>query len=260
MISKTFFDYFQDYTNSYVIIGGNAASILLHDDGQQFRATQDYDVVVIFENAGGDFAAKFLTFVKKYEYTALNSGLSEDGQKNYYRFQRYEKSGEVPVQIELFSRKPLAYILKSNNFKTPLHYDDGPSLSAIILNDDYYELLKIGSQKMGNQSLLGPSALIYFKAKAHLDVRKRINAGQKVTHRMDKTKHFKDVCRLCSLLPEADFDTSQVPLACQQDLKAFIMLVQDEDPKLFKGRFRSDVDFEMTQSEVITVLKTLIPK
>lgn len=45
------FDHFCGYLkgleNQYVIIGGGAASILMDDDGLEFRATKDVDLVVL---------------------------------------------------------------------------------------------------------------------------------------------------------------------------------------------------------------------
>ncbi len=46
MLFHKFFDFFEGYEDCYVIIGGNAAAIWLAQDHQDFRATQDYDMVV----------------------------------------------------------------------------------------------------------------------------------------------------------------------------------------------------------------------
>ena len=74
MISETFFDYFKDYTDCYVIIGGNAASILLAEEGVSFRSTQDYDMVVLFEKTTDDFSNTFMNFIKEYDYAITDKG------------------------------------------------------------------------------------------------------------------------------------------------------------------------------------------
>lgn len=45
-----FRDFFQKYTDNYVLIGGTACSILFDEVGENFRATKDLDVVLVVEN------------------------------------------------------------------------------------------------------------------------------------------------------------------------------------------------------------------
>ena len=57
---------------------------------------------------------------------------------------------------------------------TPIHIDDTvSSLSAILLNDDYYRMLLDGKVVVGGLSVLRPEYLILFKAKAYLDLKQR---------------------------------------------------------------------------------------
>ena len=44
-----FKDYFKDYTNSNVLIGGAASDILFTENETEFRATRDLDMVLIVE-------------------------------------------------------------------------------------------------------------------------------------------------------------------------------------------------------------------
>lgn len=44
-----FRDYFAEYTDQYVLIGGAACDISFHDNDIEFRATKDLDVVLIVE-------------------------------------------------------------------------------------------------------------------------------------------------------------------------------------------------------------------
>ncbi|KZU76880.1 hypothetical protein IMAU70092_01722 [Lactiplantibacillus plantarum] len=61
MLFHKFFDFFEGYEDCYVIIGGNAAAIWLAQDHQDFRATQDYDMVVIFEIVNWAFHKSLMT-------------------------------------------------------------------------------------------------------------------------------------------------------------------------------------------------------
>ena len=44
-----FKEYFSDYTDSYVLIGGAACDILFTENATEFRATRDLDVVLIVD-------------------------------------------------------------------------------------------------------------------------------------------------------------------------------------------------------------------
>ena len=89
--------------------------------------------------------------------------------------------------IELFARSE--YLLDYDNSLTPVHIDDSvSSLSAILLNDAYYGALLQGRDIIGGVSVLRPSWLIPFKAKAWLDLREKIQQGIHVDSR-DLKKH-----------------------------------------------------------------------
>ncbi|MDR7925282.1 hypothetical protein RIU76_11380 [Latilactobacillus sakei subsp. sakei] len=76
-----FYDFFKGFEDCYVVIGGNAADFWLERDNQTFRATQDYDIVVIFENSNGAFSEKFVSFIKENNYITSEVGKSEDKKK-----------------------------------------------------------------------------------------------------------------------------------------------------------------------------------
>ena len=42
-----FLDYFVDYVDQYVLIGGSACEMVMEDKGLTFRSTADLDVVLI---------------------------------------------------------------------------------------------------------------------------------------------------------------------------------------------------------------------
>lgn len=257
-----FFDYFEEYEDSYVVIGGNATAFWLEQDRQNFRMTKDYDIVVIFEQSTDEFSEKFSSFISENHYQRCEVGRDEEKKKVYYRYRLDPEhpSEEVPQEIELFSRKPMGYLLEETLTETtPLHYEDGPSLSAIILDDDYYQLLKECQEKIGNISVLSVPGLIYFKARAHLDVKKRVENGEKINHRANKTKHFNDVCRLCSLVSDESRVNGTIPDSCQSDLREFIELVDAVPDRDFRLRFKAEHDFELSKMDVLDTLYSLLP-
>lgn len=46
---EVFKEKFADYSGNYVVIGGMACLIIFEDIGEQFRATQDVDMVLLIE-------------------------------------------------------------------------------------------------------------------------------------------------------------------------------------------------------------------
>ena len=45
-----FREYFEEFTEQYVLIGGSACDISFHDNNMDFRATKDLDMVLVVGN------------------------------------------------------------------------------------------------------------------------------------------------------------------------------------------------------------------
>ena len=102
--------------------------------------------------------------------------------------------------IEIFSRNPDFIILEDDTVLTSLLIDDEiSSLSAILLNEAYYELLKTGQKMVDGIPVLSPTCLIPFKVKAWLDLKERKLNGDQVDSKNIK-KHKNDVFRLALLI------------------------------------------------------------
>ncbi|MCK4696455.1 MAG: hypothetical protein KAT74_11860, partial [Candidatus Cloacimonetes bacterium] len=130
-----FREYFKDFTDNYIIIGGTACDIILDDAGFIPRATKDIDMILIVEALTPEFVKQFWSFIKRANYERKEK--SEDERK-YYRFLNPENK-EFPMQVELFSRIPDLLDLKEESHLTPIPVDDDiSSLSAILLNEGYY--------------------------------------------------------------------------------------------------------------------------
>ena len=52
---ESFRKWFQGYEEQYTIIGGTACDLLMTDEGLDFRATKDIDLVLIIEAVDADF-------------------------------------------------------------------------------------------------------------------------------------------------------------------------------------------------------------
>lgn len=76
--------------------------------------------------------------------------------------------------IELFSRPQNNVILYPDAHLMPLHIDDEiSSLSAILLNDDYYHFLLDGRTVIDGVSISDAEHIIPLKMKAWLDLKEK---------------------------------------------------------------------------------------
>ena len=217
-----FRDWFHGYEEQYAIIGGTACDLLMSEEGMDFRATKDIDLVLIVEAITPDFGRRFWQFVQEagYEHCNKSTGLPQ-----FYRFSHPTSAG-YPFMIELFSRRAEAIALPENAVLTPLPMDDDiSSLSAILLDDDYYQLVRSGTTVVDGINVLDAAYLIPFKAKAWLALTQKKASGQSVDSKNIR-KHKNDVFRLSTLLTQqAQVAVSDSVLA---DLRAFLTAMRDE--------------------------------
>ncbi len=59
-----FYEYFSEYSDQYVLIGGSACDLSFSDHDENFRATKDLDMVLIVEAQTKEFAQRFWEFIQ----------------------------------------------------------------------------------------------------------------------------------------------------------------------------------------------------
>ena len=64
----SFKEWFKGGEEQYAIIGGTACDILMTEDGLDFRATKDIDLVRSIEAVDANFGKKFWEYVKQAGY------------------------------------------------------------------------------------------------------------------------------------------------------------------------------------------------
>ncbi|MCP1617467.1 hypothetical protein FBY21_2075 [Pseudomonas sp. SLBN-26] len=192
----TFKDFFRDFTDRYVLIGGVAATVAMEQGGGSFRATKDFDLVLVVEALDAEFGRRFWEFVAAGGYEIRERS---DGSPVFYRFSKPADSS-FPFMLELFSRSQDGIQLEERASLTPLPIDEGvSSLSAILLDGDYYQFVVTGQIAADGISWVGADRLIPLKASAWLDLSARREAGEQVDERNVK-KHMNDVARLSQLI------------------------------------------------------------
>ena len=153
--------------------------------------------------------------------------------------------------IELFARS--SWILEEDAVLTPIHIDDSvSSLSAILLNDAYYELLLEGREVMEGISILKPTWLIPFKAKAWLDLNEKMEQGEHIDSRNIK-KHKNDIIRITV---ELMLESCKLSEAVKEDMRVFVekLHITDAELKNLKITGVHEEDILRTLKEVYGLL------
>lgn len=208
--------HFANHNDQYVIIGGSACEQWFFREGLRFRATKDIDIVLTLHPVSDSFISLFWDFIRKGEYSA-NQKSSQDNV--YYRFSK-PGNYNFPSQIEIFSIPPNNFEIDSGHLITPIPAGGSvSSLSAILMDENYYELIKRGKELVDGLPLVNPEMLLPLKAKAWLDLQEKREAGENVRGD-DIKKHRNDVFRLAHLLPAGG--EIPVPAAVDNDLKLFV--------------------------------------
>ena len=158
---------FADFTDNYVIIGGTACDITMTGTEVHPRATHDIDMIVIVEKMTPSFGERFWDFIREAGYRSEKRRQTE-GEKPHYELYRFlnGKPG-YPEMIELLSRHPDVLGEPKGLVIEPLPIgEDVSSLSAIIMDDDYYHFTIDHSRLTDGIRHADTAALIALKTRA----------------------------------------------------------------------------------------------
>ena len=180
-----FANYFSDVSEMFVIVGGVASALLMEDAGEEFRPTKDIDLVIV-ANPSTDLTTK----LKKYIDEAGYKIQEKDGKESFYRF-REPKNTDYPKQVEIFSNNPGGITLLDGQHIIPV--ETAPEvgrLSAILLEEEYFQLIKDNRTQVGKHSIATQAAIIPLKARAYNDIKAREGLTS------EAKKHRNDIMKL----------------------------------------------------------------
>jgi hypothetical protein len=153
----------------------------MEEAGLQFRATKDLDIVLHIEALDAAFGVAFWEFIERGEYEIREA--SDTGRPILYRFQK-PRSANYPAMLELFCRAPDGIRLAEGAHLTPIPFNEAAaSLSAILLDDEYYKFIISGRKNVDGLPWIGAEQLIPLKARAWLDLTARKLSGEKIDSR-----------------------------------------------------------------------------
>ena len=209
-----------------MLIGGAACDIAMTAAGLAFRATKDLDIVLYVEALDAAFVQAFWEFVRMGGYEVQEKST---GEKQFYRFQK-PTNADYPFMLELFSRQPDVLQVAEGSHLTPLPVEeDISSLSAILLDNHYYDFIRAGRQESDGLPMVGAAQLIALKARAWLDLSERASRGEQIDSKTIK-KHKNDVFRLYQILdPTSD---PEAPETVKKDIREFISRMRVEEVDL----------------------------
>lgn len=206
-----------------------------------------------FEALSDEFINHFWQFINDGEYTISQVG----DKKQFYRFIKPQAEG-FPKMIELFCRKPnLIREVEGMHLTDIPTGEEVSSLSAILLDDEYYQFALTNTQLINGLHIANEYALICLKVRAFINNSKRKVEGQNVKSE-DITKHKNDIIRLTvTLTPNINVS---IPDIIKKELKEYINTIRIENPdikQLLKEQGVTDITLEeiIEQLELIFNLK-----
>lgn len=218
-----FQDYCKDLDEHYVVVGGFATLMVLDSELENHgKATFDIDLVLLTINST-EMTKRIKRYVKEGGYKIQ---IDSKDQYRYYRFIEPQKEN-FAKEIELFASNENRLELDDEQRIIPVDAEEGLcSLSAIMLDPEYFEMIKNNVDKNHRAPCTNTQATIMLKMSAFYDLKNRGNKKWK--------KHRKDILKLVLLLTGVE----EIKLAgrMQQDLDAFVKhLEQDVDKKMLKS-------------------------
>jgi hypothetical protein len=118
-------------------------------------------------------------------------------------------------------------MLHDDSHLTPIPVDEETSsLSAILMDDEYYEFIHAGKQELDGLPVAMAEYLIPLKARAWLDMRARRSAGDHVDEK-DIRKHRNDIFRLYQIVTP----TISISLngSIREDFQRFLEAIVEEN-------------------------------
>ena len=224
---ERFLEFFAEWRSSFAVIGGCACSQWCSEEAVRFRSTQDIDMVLLLKAKDPDFFARFWEFIRIGRYELKRR--PDDDSTILFRFEKPGAGGEFPKKIELLTGIPDVEIPDDIKIVHLSPDDEQYSLSAILLNDDYYNLVvNNGAVTASGMPTVKPDVLALLKAKAHLNLLEEKAAGRFISEH-DATKHRNDVFQLAYIF-RGRYE-GELTSGIKSDMARFIEMYEENNPE-----------------------------
>lgn len=222
---EKFREAFEAYSENYVIIGGTACDIAMTGTAVRPHATHDIDMIVIVETMTADFAEYFWQFVREGRYRPERRKKSEGETPKYELYRFVNGRPDFPEMIELLSRHPDILGEPKGLTIEPLPVDeDTSSLSAIIMDDDFYHFTIEHSRVTNGLCHADSAALIALKSHAYLNLLQDKANGKHVNSK-DIKKHRSDVLKNVVIMEDSQISAPEPIVDC---IREFVASIRNE--------------------------------
>lgn len=214
---------FKDFSDNYVIIGGTACDITMTGTEVHPRATHDIDMIIVVERMTPQYGERFWQFIREAGYRPEKSKAKEGESPKYEMYRFVDGNPGFPEMIELLSRHPDVLGEPKGLTIEPLPIDgELSSLSAIIMDDDYYRFTIEHSRLTDDIRHADSAALVALKARAYLNLIQDKQNGKHVNSK-DIKKHRSDVLKNVVIMTE---DEIPAPSSIVECVKEFVMSIR----------------------------------
>ena len=214
---EKFREAFAEFSDNYVVIGGTACDIAMTGTVVRPRATHDIDMIVIVENMTEAFGERFWQFVREAGYRPEKRKQTDDESPKYELYRFLDGKEGYPEMIELLSRHSDIFGEPHGIIIEPLPIgEDVSSLSAIIMDDDFYNFTIAHSKLTNGIRHADSTALIALKAKAYMNLIADKQAGKHVNSK-DIKKHRSDVLKNVVIMEDNEIIAPESIVACIRD-------------------------------------------
>lgn len=221
---------FEAFSDNYVIIGGTACDITLTGTEMHPRATHDIDMIVIVERMTPEFGKRFWNFIHEAGYRPEKRKQNAETCPQYELYRFVDGKPNYPEMIELLSRHPNVLGEPKGHIIEPLPIDDNiSSLSAIIMDDDYYKFTIEHSKLTDGIRHADSAALIALKARAYLNLKRDKEEGRHVNSK-DIKKHRSDVLKNLVVM---EVENLEAPTSIIECVHNFVQSIRDEQEELY---------------------------
>lgn len=219
-----FQEYCKEFDEHYVVVGGFATVMLLDEElGEGHgKATFDIDLVLLTNNSV-ELSQRIKQYITDGKYDI------QVGEKDRYKYYRFNnpKEENFAKEIELFASNENKLELDDKQRILPIDPEEGLySLSAIMLDPEYFEMIKSNINKSTEAPCTNTQATIMLKMSAFYDLKKREDNKWK--------KHRRDILKLSLLLTGEE----EIKLIgrMKEDFDSFIQHLKEElDQKSIKS-------------------------
>lgn len=254
---EKFRDAFAEFSESYVVIGGTACDIAMTGTTVKPRATHDIDMIVIAEKITKAFGERFWQFVHEAGYRPEKRKHKEGESPKYELYRFLDGKEGYPEMIELLSRHPDVLGDPKGVVVEPLPVgDDVSSLSAIIMDDDFYHFAIEHSKLTGGIRHADPAALIALKAKAYINLVADKQNGKHVNSK-DIRKHRSDVFKNIVIMEDSQIEAPESIVGCINEFVDSIRKDWDELSDSLAASLGQDKEFVAELLNQLTGLFTI---